>query len=108
MATKKKKPRQHLKSTGSGPTADKNLNQVSQPEVPDVLGPERAFKIVTDCAGETDLTKKLGEIPGLDLVIFQSCVQTGIISNGYKPGNIPASPGTTLSDVLQAIQGCTK
>lgn len=84
------------------------IDYISTADIPDVLGPERAYAIVTTCAGETDLTKKLGDIPGLDPVIFQSCVQSGVIAAGYKPGNVPASPGTMLWEVLQAIQGCTK
>jgi hypothetical protein len=84
------------------------LDYMSEASIPDVLGPQRAFEIVTNCAGETDLTKKLGEIPGLDPVIFQTCVQSGVIGAGYKPGSIPASSNTTLWEVVQAIQGCTK
>src|SRR5258706_15615719 len=56
------------------------LDYISTVDIEDVLGPERAYVIVTNCAGETDLTKKLGDIPGLDPAIFQSCVQSGVIA----------------------------
>jgi hypothetical protein len=83
------------------------LDHLSSDDV-DVLGPERAIAIVTKCANETDLSKKLSDIPGLDPIIFQSCVKTGVIAAGYKPDGVPASPSTTLWDVVQAIQGCSK
>lgn len=71
----------------------------------DVLGPESATSIVTECAfGQQDTSKKLSDILGLNTVIFQSCVRKGVTDAGYRPGNIPASPDTTLDDVIDAIQ----
>jgi uncharacterized membrane-anchored protein YhcB (DUF1043 family) len=84
------------------------LNQVADLDVPDVLGPQRAYDIVTGCAGETDLSKKLSEIPALIPAIFQTCVQEGVTDAGYVPGNVPAAASTTLWEVVQAIQGCGK
>ena len=89
----------------SGPSF---IDQVADLDVPDVLGPQKAYDIVTGCAGETDLSKKLSDIPALIPAIFQTCVQQGVIAAGYTPGNVPASPSTTLWDVVQAIQGCGK
>jgi hypothetical protein len=82
------------------------LSQLSASGTPDLLGPQKAYTIVTGCAGVTDLTTKLGDIPGLDLQIFQTCVRQGIISDGYTPGTIPASPSNTLWDVVTAVQSC--
>jgi len=84
------------------------IDQVADLDVPDVLGPQRAYDIVTYCAGDTDLSKKLSEIPGLIPAIFQTCVQQGVSNAGYLPGNVPATPSTTLWEVVQAIQGCGK
>jgi hypothetical protein len=84
------------------------LSQLSAGGTPDLLGPQKAYTIVTGCAGVTDLNTKLGDIPGLDLKIFQTCVRQGIVSAGYKPGVIPASPSNTLWDVVTAIQSCPK
>ena len=92
----------------AGATSDDALAQLAASDIPDVLGPQKAYDIVTNCAGETDLTTKLGDIPGLDLRIFQNCVQQGVRSAGYKPGTIPASPTNTLWDVVVAIQGSPK
>ena len=69
------------------------------------LGPQKAFAIVTGCANETDLTKKVGDIPALNPLIFISCVQDGVTAAGCTPGNIPGSSDTTLWDVVQAIEG---
>ncbi len=74
----------------------------------DVLGPSAAYDIVTGCAGETDISKKLSDVPGLDPAIFHDCVKTKIEAAGYVPGDIPASPSTTLWEVIVAIQGCPK
>lgn len=80
---------------------------ISTADIPDVLGPARAYTIVTGCAGEQDPNTKLGDIPGLDLLGFQRCVQKGVISAGYKPGPIPASANNTIDDVITAIEGCS-
>jgi hypothetical protein len=72
---------------------------------PDVLGPIQATSIVTGCAGgEQDTSKKLSEIPGLNTVIFQGCVKKGVLNAGFQPGGIPASPDTTLDQVIAAIE----
>ena len=81
---------------------------LSSADLPDVLGPVRAFSIVTGCAGEQDPNSKLGNIPGLDLLAFQSCVQQGVISAGYSPDGIPASASSTLDDVITAIEGSSR
>jgi hypothetical protein len=67
-----------------------------------------AFNIVIRCAGAVDLTKKLGDIPALNPLVFQSCVQAGVRSAGYKPDNFPASPSTTVLDVVNSVQGSSK
>jgi len=94
----------------SGATVkNKLIDQLSSQDIPDLLGPFAANEIVTGCAqGEQDPSTKLGDIPGLDLLGFQRCVQQGIIAKGYKPGSIPATASTTLSAVMSAIQGCSK
>jgi hypothetical protein len=92
--------------TGASFTGN-NLSHLSTSDIADVLGPENAYAIVTQCAGETDLTTKVGDLTGSDPVVFQRCVQQKVLSAGYKPGNIPASSSTTLWDVVQAIQGCS-
>jgi hypothetical protein len=83
------------------------VDLLSSADIPDLLGPGRAYTIVTGCAGEQDPNTKLGDIPGLDLLAFQRCVQKGVISAGYKPGPIPASASNTLDDVITAIEGCS-
>jgi hypothetical protein len=74
----------------------------------DVLGPSTAFDIVTQCAGETDVNKQLGDIPGLDSAIFQSCVQSGVARAGYKPLPFACDPSMTLWQVITAIQDSPK
>lgn len=74
----------------------------------DALGPSAAYRIVSDCAGESDVMKKLGDIPGLDCAIFQSCVQTGVTKLGYVCNPFPCAPATTLWQVIIAIQGSPK
>jgi hypothetical protein len=98
---------QLIANESEAPVAGNILDYLSTDDI-DVLGPERAIAIVTTCANDKDLSKKLSDIPGLDPVVFESCVETGVIKAGYKPDKIPASPSTTLWDVVQAIQGCSK
>jgi hypothetical protein len=69
-----------------------------------VLGQERASAIVAGCVGPQVLTTTaLGDIPGLDLLAFQGCVREAVLSAGFTPGVIPASPDNTIGDVIQAI-----
>lgn len=89
------------------PVKGKTSNLITTEGVPNLLGPTRAYTIVTGCAGELDPNTKLSDIPGLDLLVFQRCVQKGVISAGYKPGSIPASPSNTLDDVITSIEGCS-
>ena len=77
-------------------------------EVGDGPTTQTAIDLVTNCAGDTDLTATLGDIPGLDPVVFQSCVQSAAVSAGFKPTSIPASSSTTLSAVVQAVVGSPK
>lgn len=84
------------------------LDQLSSADIPDLLGPVAATNIVTGCAGEQDPNTKLGDIPGLDLLGFQRCVQKGVLAKGYQPDGIPATASTTLDDVISAIEGCSK
>lgn len=80
------------------------IDQLSTADIPSVLGPQKASEIVSGCAGQSDITTKLGDIPGLDLRIFQNCVQQGVLAAGYTPPGIPASSSNTLWDVVVAIQ----
>jgi hypothetical protein len=89
-----------------GTVASNALDHLSTADIPNVLGPSRAYDIVTECAGQTDLTTQIGDIPGLDPRIFQACVQKGVLSAGYKSGGIPASSSNKLWDVVVAIQSC--
>jgi hypothetical protein len=52
-----------------------------------------------------DLSATLGSIPGLDPVIFQSCVQSAATAAGFHPVSIPASTSTSLAMVVQAVVG---
>jgi hypothetical protein len=83
----------------------KVLARFSPADVPNVLGPVNAGAIVSSCAGSNDGNTVLGDISGLDLRIFQNCVQQGVIGAGFKPGVIPASSSTKLDNVIQAIAG---
>lgn len=71
----------------------------------DVLGGARARIIVSGCARSTAWLTSLGEL-GLNPAIFRSCVASGVDRAGYvPPEHIPASPDTTLIEVVAAIQG---
>jgi hypothetical protein len=74
-------------------------------EVGDGPTTQTAIDIVTGCASDTDLTATLGDIPGLDPQIFQSCVYSKATAAGFHPGTIPASSSTTLAQVVQAVVG---
>ena len=109
----KQSPKEAKKNAAVAPPTARRL-VVNQPmgialadatAAPDVLGPIQATSIVTGCAnGEQDTSKKLSEIPGLNTVIFQACVKKGVLNAGYQPGGIPASPDTTLDQVIMAIE----
>jgi hypothetical protein len=83
------------------------LARFSPASIPSALGTVNATAIVIGCAGNNNGNTKLGDIPGLDLRIFQNCVQSGVIAAGFDPGAIPASPSTTLDDVISAIASAT-
>jgi hypothetical protein len=82
--------------------------RLSTADIGDGPTTQTAIDLVTNCAGDTDLSATLGDIPGLDPVIFQSCVQSAATAAGFKPTSIPASSGTKLSDVVQAVVGSPK
>jgi hypothetical protein len=112
---KKLIPKRAKKKAAAAPPTTRKLI-VNQPmamaldpstAAPDVLGPIQASSIVTGCAfNEQDTSKKLSDIPALNTVIFQACVKKGVLDAGYQPGGIPASPNTTLDQVIQAIEDC--
>lgn len=84
------------------------LARFSPADTQQLLGFENASAIVSSCAGNNDGNTALGDIPALDLRVFQNCVQRGIISAHFQPPQaIPASPSNTLDDVIKAIAGST-
>ena len=99
---------QSLAEASGGKAKAAVLPRLSQADLTEDLGSQAAIDIVTGCAGDTDLTATLGNIPGLDPVLFQSCVQSKVVAAGYKPASFSTSSSTALWQVAQAIQGSSK
>jgi len=92
----------------SPPRAKRAIASLAAADVGDGPTTQTAIDIVTSCAGDSDLTAKLGDIPGLDLQIFQSCVYSKATAAGFTPGSISVSSSTELADVVQEVVGDPK
>jgi hypothetical protein len=79
--------------------------RVAPAEIGDGPTTQTAIDLVVECAGDSDLSATLGNIPALDPVVFQSCVQSAATKAGFSPTRIPASSSTSLSQVVQAVVG---
>jgi hypothetical protein len=73
--------------------------------VENLLGGARARVIVANCTRSTAWLATLGEL-FLNLAVFRTCIASSVNAAGFVPPiNIPATPETTLIQVVAAIQG---
>jgi hypothetical protein len=70
------------------------------------LGNARAVNIVCHCANTVlgNLPRTLGEL-GVSGPQFQKCVVQSASAAGFLVGSVPSSPGNSLIDAVNSIQG---